>query len=50
MQISGVCLSKKLLIEAKAIAAFKKAIMGTSIYRSIYRHAADYIRVTVLES
>ena len=35
-------MSKKLLTESRAIAAYKKAIMGTSIYR----HATDYMRVT----
>ena len=35
-------MSKKKLTEARAIAAYKKAITGTTIYR----HAADYMRVT----
>ena len=35
-------MSKKKLTEARAIAAYKKAITGTTIYR----HAADYTRVT----
>ena len=38
----GYVMSKKLLTEARAIAAYKKAITGTTIYR----HAADYMRVT----
>ncbi|XP_068752792.1 uncharacterized protein [Montipora capricornis] len=36
----GYIMSKKLLTESRAIAAHKKAIMGTSIYR----HATDYMR------
>ncbi|XP_068684450.1 uncharacterized protein [Montipora foliosa] len=36
----GYIMSKKLLTESRAIAAYKKAIMGTSIYR----HATDYMR------
>ena len=33
---------KELLTDTRAIAAYKKAISGTSIYR----HAADYMRAT----
>ena len=35
--------TKKVLTDTRAIAAYKKAISGTSIYR----HAADYMRVTI---
>ena len=39
----GYVTTKKLLTDTRAIAAYKKAISGTSIYR----HAADYMRVTI---
>ena len=35
-------MSKKMLTDSRATAAYKKAITGTTIYR----HAADYMRVT----
>ena len=35
-------MNTKMLNDARAIAAYKKAISGTTIYR----HAADYMRVT----
>jgi len=35
-------MSKKMLTEARAIAAYKNAITGTTIYR----YAADYMLVT----
>ena len=38
----GYVMSKKMLTEARAIAAYKKAITSTIIYR----HAADYMWVT----
>ena len=39
----GYVMSKKMLTDVRAIAAYKKAISGTTIYR----HAADYMRVTI---
>ena len=35
-------MSKKMLTEARAIAAYKKAITGATTYQ----HAADYMQVT----
>jgi len=39
----GYVMSKKPLTKPAAIAAYKKAIMGTTIYR----HCSDYMRVTI---
>ena len=37
-------MSKKMLTDARAIAAYKKAISGTTIYQ----HVADNMRVTTI--